>query len=95
LVEALHPIADAKGATVAQVAIAWVLSPGTDIVPLVGARRRDRLVEALPVTRLVLTEQDLAAIERAVSPHSVAGERYHPQGMAGPDGERDGGRTGV
>ena len=47
LVEALRAVADAKGATVAQLAIAWVLSRGPDIVPLVGARRRDRLAEAL------------------------------------------------
>ena len=47
LVEALRDVAEARGATVAQVAIAWVLARGEDIVPLVGARRRDRLAEAL------------------------------------------------
>src|SRR4249920_2273882 len=47
LVDALGSIAAARGATVAQVAIAWVMSRGTDVVPLVGARRRDRLAEAL------------------------------------------------
>ena len=47
LVEALRAVAAAKGVTVAQVAIAWVLAQGADIVPLVGARRRDRLTEAL------------------------------------------------
>ena len=54
LVEALRAIADAKDATVAQVAIAWVLSRGEDIVPLVGARRRDRLAEALGALDLEL-----------------------------------------
>ena len=87
LVEALRPLAGAKGASVAQVAIAWVLSRGSDIVPLIGARRRDRLTEALAATGLVLTAQELASIERAVPAHAAAGERYHPQGMAGLDSE--------
>jgi aryl-alcohol dehydrogenase-like predicted oxidoreductase len=88
LVEALRPIASASGASVAQVAIGWVLSRGTDIVPLIGARRRDRLTEALAATELVLTEQDLASIELAIPARAAAGERYHPQGMAGLDSER-------
>ena len=68
LVEALRAVADAKGATVAQLAIGWVLSRGEDIVPLVGARRRDRLAEALGALEIDLTVEDLAAIERAVPP---------------------------
>ena len=60
LVEALRAIAVAKGATVAQIAIAWVLSRGQDIVPLIGARRRDRLAEALGAVEFDLTEDDLA-----------------------------------
>jgi aryl-alcohol dehydrogenase-like predicted oxidoreductase len=76
LVEALRGIAAAKKATVAQVAIAWVLSRGPDIVPLVGARRRERLVEALGALDVALEEADLAAIERAVPPGAAAGERY-------------------
>ena len=55
LVEALRAVAEAKGATVAQIAIAWVLAQGSDIVPLVGARRRDRLTEALGALDLELT----------------------------------------
>jgi aryl-alcohol dehydrogenase-like predicted oxidoreductase len=88
LVEALHTFASTKGATVAQVAIAWVLSRGADIVPLVGARRLDQLTEALKANDLALTADDLAAIERAVPAHAVAGDRYHAQGMAGLDSER-------
>jgi pyridoxine 4-dehydrogenase len=95
LVEALRVVADAKGASVAQVAIGWVLSRGSDIVPLVGARRRDRLVEALGANDLVLTADDLAWIERVVPSHAVAGERYHTQGMAGLDSERRGEREGA
>ena len=63
LVEALRSVAEAKGATVAHLAIAWVLSRGEDVVPLVGARRRGQLAEALGASELELTEQDLGAIE--------------------------------
>ena len=88
LVEALRAVAEAKGATVAQIAIAWVLSRGSDIVPLVGARRRDRLSEALGALQLNLSPDDLAEIERAVPPGAAAGERYNPQQMAMLDSER-------
>jgi len=85
-VEALRQVAHGKGATVAQVAIAWVLSRGTDIVPVVGARRRERLAEALVAPSLLLTPDDIAKIERAVPSGAAAGDRYHAQGMAGLDG---------
>jgi aryl-alcohol dehydrogenase-like predicted oxidoreductase len=88
LVDALREIADAKDVTVAQVAIAWVLSRGEDIVPLVGARRRDQLSEALGALELDLTEDDLAAIERAVPPDAAAGDRYPREQMAILDSER-------
>jgi pyridoxine 4-dehydrogenase len=93
LVEALRAVADAKGATVAQLAVSWVLSRGQEIVPLVGARRRDRLAEALGALDLDLSEADLAQIERAVPPGAAAGERYHPSRLAGLDSER--GRFGA
>lgn len=88
LVEALRPIAKAKGASVAQVAIGWLLSRGPDIVALVGARRRDQLTEALAATDLVLTREDLTSIEQAIPVRAAAGDRYHAQGMAGLDSER-------
>ena len=88
LVEALHKIAEQKGFTVAQTAIAWVLSSGEDIVPLVGARRRDRLTEALGALNVTLDEADLAAIEEAVSAGAAAGERYPEAQMAHLDSER-------
>jgi aryl-alcohol dehydrogenase-like predicted oxidoreductase len=90
LVDALGAIAHSKDATPAQVAIAWVLSRGQDVVPLVGARRRDRLEEALGALELDLSEDDLAAIERAVPPDAVAGERYDAGQMAILDSERRG-----
>jgi aryl-alcohol dehydrogenase-like predicted oxidoreductase len=88
LVDALRAIADAKGATVAQVVIGWALSRGADIVPLVGARRRERLTEALGALKLELTSDDLAQIERAVPPGAAAGERYDAHQMAFLDSER-------
>jgi aryl-alcohol dehydrogenase-like predicted oxidoreductase len=88
LVEALREVAVAKGATVAQVAIAWALSRGEDIVPLVGARRRDRLTEALGALELTLTDGDHAAIESAVPADAVAGTRYDAFQMSILDSER-------
>ena len=87
LVEELRRVADAKGATVAQVAIAWVLSRGSDIVPLVGARRRDRLTEALGAMSLTLTGDDLRHIERAMPANAAAGDRYAPAQMSSLDSE--------
>ena len=88
LVEVLRTLADAKGATVAQLAIAWVLTRGDDIVPLVGARHRDRLTEALGALELDLTTDDLAQIEAAVPAAAVAGSRYDSQQMAILDSEQ-------
>ena len=87
LVEALRAVADAKGATVAQVAIAWVLARGEDIVPLVGARSRDRLTEALGALDLALSTDDLAAIEAAIPPRAAAGDRYPAPQMSALDSE--------
>ena len=88
LVESLRQVADANDATVAQLAIAWVLSRGDDVVPLVGARTRERLAEALGAVDLELTAEDLAAIERAVPEGAAAGDRYHGPQMQTLDSER-------
>lgn len=88
LVEALRTEAEALGASVAQVAIAWVLSRGEDIVPLVGARRRDRLSEALGALNLSLSADALARIEAAVPAGAAAGDRYAKHAMATLDSER-------
>lgn len=76
LVEALRKIAEQKGVSVAQIAIAWVSSRGEDIVPLVGARTRERLTEALGALDVTLDDADLAAIEQAVPADAAAGDRY-------------------
>jgi aryl-alcohol dehydrogenase-like predicted oxidoreductase len=88
LVERLRDVAEARGATVAQAAIAWVLSRGDDIIPLIGARRRDRLAEALGALELELSPGDLAGIEQAVPAEAVAGDRYNAHQMAMLDSER-------
>ena len=88
LVERLREIAEGKGVSVAQVAIAWVLTRGEEIVPLVGARRRVRLTEALGALQVELSEADLQAIEAAVPRDSAAGQRYNDAQMAHLDSER-------
>jgi len=87
LVEQLRRVAVSRDATVAQVAIAWVLSRGADIVPLVGARRRERLTEALGAMTLTLTGDDLRQIERAVPVDAAAGDRYAAAQMSTLDSE--------
>ena len=88
LVDALRGIAEAKGVTVAQVAIAWVLSRGDDIVPLVGARQRHRLEEALGALDVELTAHDLDRIEQTVPAGAAAGDRYPTVQMAQLDSEK-------
>jgi aryl-alcohol dehydrogenase-like predicted oxidoreductase len=87
LVEALRTVAEARGASVAQVAIAWVASRGADVVPLVGARTRERLSESLGALSLTLSDEDLAAVEAAVPAEAVAGARYAEALMAHLDSE--------
>jgi aryl-alcohol dehydrogenase-like predicted oxidoreductase len=88
LVQALQGIAQEKGATPAQLAIAWVLSRGTDIVPLIGTRTRTQLREALGALDLALGPEDLDRIARAVPADEVAGARYGAAQMAMLDSER-------
>jgi aryl-alcohol dehydrogenase-like predicted oxidoreductase len=88
LVEALRQVADARHMSVAQAAIAWVARQGGDIIPLIGARRRDRLAEAIGALEVSLTPQDVAAIERAVPKGAASGARYPEHSMAHLDSER-------
>jgi len=88
LVEALRGVAEARGVTVAQAAIAWVAAQGPDIVPLIGARRRDRLAEALGALDVAFSAEDLAALEAAVPKGAAAGDRYAAPQMAALDSER-------
>jgi aryl-alcohol dehydrogenase-like predicted oxidoreductase len=88
LVEALRNLAQAKGVTVAQLAIAWVLARGDEIIPLIGARNRARLTEALGSTDVRLSAEDLEKIERAVPADAAAGTRYPAPLLAHLDSER-------
>ncbi len=88
LVEALRAVAAGKGVSVAQIAIAWVASRGDDIVPLVGARRRESLNESLGALGVTLTAADLTAIEAAAPKGAARGERYPPAMLAHMDSEK-------
>ena len=88
LVEQLEKVAQETGATAAQVAMAWVLSRGTDIIPLIGTKRRQRLRESLAALDLTLTEAELARIEASIPADRVAGSRYDAAQMTALDSER-------
>jgi aryl-alcohol dehydrogenase-like predicted oxidoreductase len=88
LVRRLREIASDKSVSVAQLAIAWVGSSGEDVMPLIGARRRDQLAEGLAALELELTAEDLVRIERAVPAGAAAGERYGAPQLADLDSER-------
>lgn len=88
LVEALRAIASEKGITVPQLAIAWVRARGDDIFPLIGARRRERLDEALGALDVSLSSSDLARIDQAVPVGAAKGERYDAHAMMTLDSER-------
>jgi aryl-alcohol dehydrogenase-like predicted oxidoreductase len=76
LVAALQAIAKEKGCTTAQLAIAWVASRGDDVIPLIGAKRRDQLRDAVAAMDVNLGADDLKRIEAAMPAEAVAGERY-------------------
>jgi len=77
----LEAIAESKGATVAQLALAWVLSRGADVVPIPGTKRRKWLRENIAADEIVLSDADVAALEAAIPRDAVAGERYVAAGM--------------
>jgi len=88
IVESLAALARARGVTPSQLAIAWVLSRGADIVPVVGARTRRQLDDALGSLDLRLAPEDLAAIEAAVPEGAAAGTRYDAYQMGVLDSEK-------
>jgi aryl-alcohol dehydrogenase-like predicted oxidoreductase len=88
LLGTLEQTARDHGASTAQLAIAWVASRGSDIVPLIGTKRRDRLAEALGALEVRLSAPEFAAIEAAVPSSQVAGDRYDSGQMAALDSEK-------
>lgn len=77
----LEAIAESKGASVAQLALAWVLSRGPDVVPIPGTKRRKWLRENIAADDIVLSDADVAALEAAIPRDAVAGDRYVAAGM--------------
>ncbi len=88
MIAKLQAIARGKGVSVAQLALGWILTKGSDIIPLVGARTQVQLNEALETMRLSFSADEIAAMERAVPEGSVAGDRYAAEQMAVLDSER-------
>jgi aryl-alcohol dehydrogenase-like predicted oxidoreductase len=88
LVGRLAEIASTKGVTPSQLAIAWVLAKGRNIVPVVGARTRAQLSESLGALNVTLQPDEIAAIETAIPAESVAGTRYDPHQMQVLDSEK-------
>jgi aryl-alcohol dehydrogenase-like predicted oxidoreductase len=82
LVAKVADLARRKRATPAQVALAWVLSRGGDVVPIFGTKSRERLQENLDAADLVLAKSDLAELEAAFPPGAAAGERYSAAALA-------------
>jgi aryl-alcohol dehydrogenase-like predicted oxidoreductase len=82
LVERIEKIAAEKKCTAAQLALAWVLAQGSDIVPIAGTRRRTYLDENTEAVRVTLTLADLARINQELPSGIAAGERYEPIGMS-------------
>ncbi|MFK0243834.1 aldo/keto reductase [Amycolatopsis azurea] len=81
IVEALRALAEQKGVTAGQLALAWVQAQGDDVVPIPGTKRRKYLEENVAAVGLKLTAEDVAAIEAAVPADAVAGERYTEESM--------------
>ena len=81
LVERVGSIARKKGATPGQLALAWVLAKGDDLVPIPGTKRRKYLEENAGSVRLELTPEDVAELEAAMPQHEIAGDRYAASGM--------------
>ena len=71
-----------------QLALAWVLHQGADIVPLVGARKRSQLKESLAALEVKLSAEDLRELESSVGPSGIAGTRYDIAQMRMLDSER-------
>ncbi|MFM9278533.1 aldo/keto reductase [Paenibacillus jiagnxiensis] len=88
LVEKLRKVAEVRGMNVAQMAIAWVLGQGEDIIPLIGARKRPQLDDALRAAEIDLTSEELQAVGSLFDPRDVAGDRYDKHQMALLDSEK-------
>jgi aryl-alcohol dehydrogenase-like predicted oxidoreductase len=84
----LAEVAAERGVSASQMAIAWVLAKGEDIVPVLGARTEAHIAEALAALELTLSDAEMSRLEQAVPAEKVAGTRYDPHQMAHLDSER-------
>ena len=80
--EAVQALAEQKDATAGQIALAWLLHKGPDIVPIPGTKRRPYLEENVGAARVSLTAEEMRALDAALRPENVAGPRYNAQQMA-------------
>jgi len=80
-VHEVEKMAGAKGCTTAQLALAWVLAQGDDIVPIPGTKRRKYLDENIGAVDVKLSKEDLRRLDEILPPGAAAGERYHARGM--------------
>jgi aryl-alcohol dehydrogenase-like predicted oxidoreductase len=85
IVAAVRVLAGQKGCSPAQLALAWLLARGDDIIPIPGTRRIDRLQENLGALEVTLSAADMARIDFSLPPGIAAGERYTDEGMKGVD----------
>ncbi|WP_306261561.1 aldo/keto reductase [Pararhizobium sp. IMCC21322] len=83
IIDTLHSIAKQKDATAAQIALAWLLAKGEDIVPIPGTKRMKYLEENTAAAQIVLTLDDIQDLDAAGAPELVVGERYTEEGMKG------------
>jgi len=81
LVESIRALASAKGCTPGQLALAWVLAQGDDVIPIPGTKKVRYLEENAAAVDVVLTAADLSAIDEALPAGAAIGERYAPDGM--------------
>ncbi len=88
LVAALTAVAEEKGVTTSQLAIAWVLAKGANLIPVIGVSKRARLAESLEALNIELSPEDVVRIEQAVPADQVAGTRYAAPLMKMLDSER-------
>jgi aryl-alcohol dehydrogenase-like predicted oxidoreductase len=78
LVRTLEALAQTRGTAAAQLALAWVMAQGDDVIPIPGTTRSEHLDELIDATAITLSASELDAIERAFPKHAVAGDRYMP-----------------
>ncbi|MBF5057221.1 aldo/keto reductase [Alcanivorax sp. 521-1] len=82
LVDQVHDLAREKGVSASQLALAWVLARGEDVVPLFGTKRRHYLNDNLGALDVALSADEVARLDAIFPPHAAAGERYGAEGMA-------------